>query len=374
MTERAVYQVTAALDSAERPASARRPRLLRDAHAGALVEAFVVIGILTILVTRAYLYATGFPQIGGATLHIAHALWGGLGMVAALVVVFSFLGDLPRIVAVVAGGIGFGLFLDEVGKFVTQTNDYFFQPAVAIMYVVIVALLLLNRWLNDARPPTTAEALVNAASTAADGLIHGLTEPRRAEAQRQLRRAAAAGVDPTAIACVEELLSRCEPRSVGRADTVLARLRGPLPRVLDGTRALWTAAIALALFSTAGVVNAVVTLSDDLAGDTGTDITTIGQMCGSIIAFTLCWTAIANLRSGKTWPVRMLRAAALVTILLTEVFNFVAEEFGALINVGVGLTALVVFSRHILLLERGAQSVAQVNDDPREPVPSAQAT
>ncbi len=198
------------------------------------------------------------------------------------------------------------------------------------MYVVIVARLLLNRWLNDVRQQTTAEALVNAASTAADGLIHGLTEPRRAEAQRQLRRAAADGVDP--------------------------------------------AAIALALFSTAGVVNAVVTLSEDLSGGTGTDITTIGQMCGSVVAFLLCWTAISQLRTGRIWPVRMLRAAALVTILLTEVFNFVAEEFGALINVAVGLTALVVFSRRITVLERGEHSTNHPNGDPREAVPFAQPT
>lgn len=366
--------MTTAPMSAERTVGSRSSRLLRDAHAGALVEAFVVIGILTILVTRAYLHATGYPQIGGSTLHIAHALWGGLGMVAALVVVFSFLGDPPRIVAVVAGGIGFGLFLDEVGKFVTQTNDYFFQPSVAIMYVVVVALLLLNRWLNDVRQQTTAEALVNAASTAADGLIHGLTASRRAEAHRQLRRAADAGVDPAAIACVEELLSRCEPRSAGGSDALLARLRRPLPRALDSARAVWIAAIALTLFSTAGVVNAVATLSEDLSGGTGTDITTIGQMCGSIIAFTLCWVAIARLRSGSIWPVRLLRAAALVTILLTEVFNFVAEEFGALINVAVGLTALVVFSRRITLLERGEQATNHPNGDPREPVPSAQPT
>ena len=159
----------------ERASRVRNPRLLRDAQAGALVEAFVVIGILTILVTRAYLHATGYPQIGGSTLHIAHALWGGLGMVVALVVVFSFLGALPRMVAVVAGGIGFGLFLDEVGKFVTQTNDYFFQPSVAIMYVVVVALLLVNRWIHDNRTQSSAEDLANAAGTAADGLIHGLT-------------------------------------------------------------------------------------------------------------------------------------------------------------------------------------------------------
>lgn len=337
---------------AERASRIGNPRLLRDAQAGALVEAFVVIGILTILVTRAYLHATGYPQIGGATLHIAHALWGGLAMVIALVVVFSFLGALPRMVAVVAGGIGFGLFLDEVGKFVTKTNDYFFQPSVAIMYVVVVALLLVNRWIHDARTQTTAEDLANAVGAAADGLVHGLTPQRLATARRQLRRAAAAGVDPGTIAGVEDLLSRCAPRRTGRLDVVGTWLRVHLSRVFDGPRAVWVAAIALALFSTAGVVNAIVTLAEDLEGGTGTDITTIGQMCGSAVAFVLCWVAIARLRGGRTWPVRMLRIAALVTILLTEVFNFVAEEFGALINVAVGLSALVVFSRRISVLER----------------------
>ena len=34
--------------------------------------------LLTVAVTRVYLELTGYPQIGNAELHIAHALWGGL--------------------------------------------------------------------------------------------------------------------------------------------------------------------------------------------------------------------------------------------------------------------------------------------------------
>ncbi|WP_305093514.1 hypothetical protein [Prescottella sp. R16] len=329
----------------------RRPRMLRDAHADVLVETFVVIGILTILVTRAYLHATGYPQIGGSTLHIAHALWGGLAMVIALVIVFSFLGALPRMVAVVAGGIGFGLFLDEVGKFVTQTNDYFFQPSVAIMYVVVVALLLLNRWIHDARRRSGSEDLANAAATAADGLVRGLTASRRDQARQQLRRAAATGTDPGTVAAVEELLAHCGTRPAGRFDGVGRRLHDRATAVLDATRTLWIAALALTVYSTTGVVHALATLAEDLDGGTGSDIATIGQLCGSLVAFVLCWAAILRLRAGGIRQVRMLRAAALVTILLTEVFNFVAEEFGALINVAVGLLALVVFSRRIAALE-----------------------
>ncbi len=220
-------------------------------------------------------------------------------MVVALVVVFSFLGALPRMVAVVAGGIGFGLFLDEVGKFVTQTNDYFFQPSVAIMYVVVVALLLVNRWIHDNRTQSSAEDLANAAGTAADGLIHGLTPSvsrgrggscgglrRRASTRRDRgRRGPAVAV-------------RAAPQRAARRH----RERGCAcisPECSTARARCGSRRVALALFSTAGVVNAIVTLAEDLEGGTGTDITTIGQMCGSTVAFVLCWVAIARLRGGR---------------------------------------------------------------------------
>lgn len=123
----------------------RSPYKVRDLGSPALTEVWLVSAVVSLLSIRLYLQLTGYPQIGGSTLHIAHMLWGALGMVIAFGMLIIFASDVWKPAAVIIGGAGFGAFIDELGKFITKDNNYFFQPTIALIYAVLVILFLLSR-------------------------------------------------------------------------------------------------------------------------------------------------------------------------------------------------------------------------------------
>jgi hypothetical protein len=169
------------------------PDDLRDDRALARFDLFLFTAVATVLVIRAALAITGYPQVGGGGLHVAHVLWGGLLMGVAIVIVQILPGSRPRIRAAFIGGIGFGLFIDEIGKFLTKDVDYFFKPAVAIIYAVFIVAYLVVREVVDRRPLTDARRLALAATAVTDLALGELGEADRRRALRLLD-----GVDATA--------------------------------------------------------------------------------------------------------------------------------------------------------------------------------
>ncbi len=105
----------------------------------------------TVVLVRLFLELTGFPQLGNRTLHIAHALWGGLLLFVAALLPLIFANRWTYTAGALLSGIGVGLFIDEVGKFITQNNDYFYPPAAAIIYGFF--LLVVMVYLRVRRPP-----------------------------------------------------------------------------------------------------------------------------------------------------------------------------------------------------------------------------
>jgi hypothetical protein len=107
----------------------------------------------TVMATRVYLQLTGFPRIGGGELHIAHALFGGFFLFAAALLPIVLAGRRVYRLAAVLGGIGIGLFIDEVGKFITTQNDYFYPAAAPLIYATfLLAVLVYLRVRRRTRP------------------------------------------------------------------------------------------------------------------------------------------------------------------------------------------------------------------------------
>ncbi|MCK0091893.1 hypothetical protein MWU77_13990 [Rhodococcus sp. F64268] len=330
--------------------------VLRTAYGSTYAEAFLVIAIITILVTRLYLELTGYPQVGGETLHIAHALYGGAAMMTALLIGWLFLGFGPRLLAIVVGGIGFGLFLDEIGKFVTKDNDYFYGPSAEIMYVLIVVVLVANRLVRITRAPTAQEYLANAAAIAADGLAGGIPPHRREAAALMLDQAQTLGADTHTIEGVRAVLDAAEHRDdrLEAGQRLAARM---IPTLFRSPRWVpvvgWLMVLAAAAGVALGIVQ-IVTRGVHLGtADTRIDIDSMSITSGILFAsatitLTMALPAmIAVHRNDSLRGLRALRTAALIFTALNALAEFATSGFGALPNLAVGLFSMAVLSHHI---------------------------
>lgn len=160
----------------------RKYKVIRNIEFGKLFELFFVSSIVAIIFIRLSLKITGFPQLGAGELHIAHMLWGGLCMMAALIGFMLFLNEDFKPPLAVLGGIGFGTFIDEIGKFITRDNDYFYQPTFAVIYVIFVFLFLLYRSIERNQNFSKDEYLINALEELKEVAIKDLDRSERVKA------------------------------------------------------------------------------------------------------------------------------------------------------------------------------------------------
>jgi hypothetical protein len=189
---------------------------------------------VTIIVTRVSLELTGYPQLGDSTYHIAHVLWGGLAMFIALVLPLTFANPFIPWLTALIGGIGAGLFIDEVGKFITQGNDYFFPLAFPIMYAFILVCIWFALRLRTSRQYNTRTLLYHALEELKEILDNDLDPLEHAELRSNLRLVASTTTDAEERALAEALMSFVENRMIQLAasptvfEQTWARLRTTL--------------------------------------------------------------------------------------------------------------------------------------------------
>jgi hypothetical protein len=329
------------------------PRHLIRAADADLLDTFLICAVATIVVIRIFLEATGYPQLGGGGLHIAHVLWGGLGMLLAIVLLLLYLSPTTRLIAAIAGGAGFGAFVDELGKFVTSDNNYFFKPTAAILYTLFVILFLATREVRRFRGLSPEECLVNSVELAerlASGTLtaeerdRGLELLARADQTHPLvapLRAAfrSADVAPTSFARL---------RWVGSAGarTYAAIVSSPWFRrilaavfILAGVAFVLTAIATVALLAGAyfGVADAEIALQESTAGGA---IASVIQAAAGLVAGVLIVRGVFALRRSRLRAYRLFELAILVDLLLAQPFAFLDVGFGASVDVFLDLALL----------------------------------
>ena len=342
--------------------------ITRSATGPSAAETFTIIAIATILLTRLYLQLTGYPQIGGGDLHIAHALYGGALMMLALLIGWLMLGFGARMACVVLGGIGFGLFLDEVGKFVTKTNDYFYGPAAEIMYILVVVILVGSRIVRDFRPLSAQECLASAAMIASDGVARGLAVRRRELGLSLVDQAGAGGADGDNVAHVRALLLSADP-APDRLYALQQRAIRLIPGFLRSPRWVpvvgWLMVIGAffsVFFGALGVALGGYLYEDDrvtfqLEGYSVAGVILLVS-AGLTLGMALPAMIARRRRPDSVWSLVWLRNAALVFTLLNALVDFATEGFGALLNMSIGLFTLAILSYQLDLAARSRLTVS----------------
>jgi hypothetical protein len=333
--------------------------LPRDPVASRHLLGFFVTAVLTVVVTRGALAATGFPQLGGDGLHVAHVLWGGLLQALAVLLMTSFAGPLIRPSGAFIGGIGFGLFIDEIGKFLTDDNDYFYEPAPALMYVTLVVLVLGTDWLSRRVPRAPSEYLAGAADHAVAGLVGGLTLRSRREADRLLEL----GRDAPHAAELRALLD-----AIGHDESQVPDPIGAVARRLEAlalrvARGSWATAVTVVLVVAAlGGASAVVVASWDDAAVAGTTWLVVGATGSALVAGVLALGGLWRLASDRLGAFQLLRGAVLVTLLLTQVAVFRFEPWIGAAGLATCLMALGVIAAERWRMRRVESAAAGVRD------------
>ncbi len=331
---------------------------------GPLLDTVLVCAVGTILVIRTQLWLTNYPQLGGHGLHIAHMLWGGLAMLVAIVVLLTFINTTARQVGAVLGGIGFGFFIDELGKFLTSDNNYFFKPTAAIMYIFFIGFYLGARALRQRRRWSQPEYLVNALELAKDAATQRMDEDERRRALEFLARADQS--DP-AVGPLRTLLESVPVRAkrtpwVGQR--LLAGLRNRYYRLC---RNRWFVRVVTALFvlwalgTIVEIASAIWTLTAELTHQHefplgrpvrskpgNLDFVQWANLGSSILSGLFVFWGLFLLRRSRLAAYEMFERALLVSLFLTQVFVFIETQFGACLGflLSVLLLVTVRFMQH----------------------------
>ena len=317
-----------------------RRLLVPNADALELGELFIIAGVVTVLVIRGFLAAAGYPRLGGEGLHIAHVLWGGLLMALAFLILFSFLGQVVRRLSALLAGVGFGTFIDELGKFITSDNNYFYQPTIGIIYITFIAVFMVIRVLGQRRRLNAEESLANVFGHLEAAAHGGLDSRSKREVTDILGRMDSAGPLVLPLRSYVAGLKSVQVADVGLYFWIRDSLASRYNRLVL-SRFFTRGLIGLfVLISAVQLIAAAVFLGLVLASAVPEEAATFvgsAQVLSSSVAAAMILYGAWQLRASLVNAYRWFMRAVLVNIFITAVFDFFESELAAVVGLVINM-------------------------------------
>jgi hypothetical protein len=363
---------SSAQDTASTPSYAAptpNPFIIVSDRSSRLMVIVLVSCGLTVALTRLFLVLTGYPQIGNSTFHFAHALWGGLALLLAGIMALVVENRRSAVIVALLTGVGFGLFVDEVGKFITQKNDYFFPLAAPIVYASLLVIMLLTELARRHQlrsPRAHLLAVISLSQTIADGTA---TQTEITAMKNHIRQARTGSLDDASAALLNGIETSMvladrvdEPFAfVGRA---VRRIRSAVASWLPANRARRFARLAMALFCILGLfqlrlligvaftpeeLRRSLTLSvrDQPVGELGEIVFLLSWGLNAVIAVLagISWWALRPRRLRRRLALRGGYGAMLLMLLLGNLLSSYVYQFAVLLEATFQVVTLALLVR-----------------------------
>ena len=336
-----------------------------------LVLRFLIWSVASILTMRLYIYFSPMKQVAFGQWHIAHMLWGGLFMLIGFLLIIAYSGRRILNLAVILEGIGWGLFIDEIGKFLTKDNDYWFKPAIIFIYVSFILLFLLYRYLDKQRKKSVESYFFR--------LIDGLEEIINGDLENKerlyyLRKAShiikndSVGYFATISTSIKKVLEQYKTIEdkrdfVGFIKTQLSRFVERLSQLKLVRLALWFYTI---YWSLSKFFDVVVILSSHQKFEQiqryFNDYDFIGNVDLYMISFKMLSDTLASIffiiGSSLFWTrkrkqgLKYYKNGLLISIFLSSIFRFYFEQFSGVIDLFLSMIIFYLLSSYNKQLNR----------------------
>ena len=169
---------------------------------------------VSVIGTRSFLQVTNFPQIASGQIHIAHVLFGGILLFTASILPLILANRSILVLSAIFSGLGIGLFIDEVGKFITSSNNYFYPPAIPIIYAFFLIIVLIYMEVKKKPHANPRADLYRSLDSFSEVLDYDLEPHELNDLQERLKSVAECKDSPEFVSLAKSLLSFLESKEL----------------------------------------------------------------------------------------------------------------------------------------------------------------